>query len=265
MPEPEDEVEPERKLELHDKVAVVSGASSPSGIGAAIAKRFAKAGASLFVTAEGGTEAQLAATVEACRDLGAARAESAAIDLTAKDGAERMIAEAEKRFGRVDILVNNAGLRASQSFGDFTRETFDSVIAVNLASPFFASQAVLPLMRKQGGGRIIHIASQMGHVTFDQRALYGLTKAALIHLTKSMAYELGRENIIVNAISPGPIETGRSLTRSAEDTKKLMDRVPAGRFGEPDEIAEVAFYLATTSAAFIMGQDLVVDGGYIIH
>ena len=251
--------------ELEDKVAVVSGASSARGIGAAIARRFAKAGASLFVIAEPGTEEQLATTAKACRDLGAPRAESAAIDLRAKDGAERMIAEAETRFGRVDVLVNNAGLRASYNFGDFTRETFDRVIAVNLASPFFASQAVLPLMRKQGGGRIIHIASQMGHVTFDQRALYGLTKAALIHLTKSMAYELGRENIIVNAISPGPIETGRSLTRSPEDTKKLMDKVPAGRFGEPDEIADVAFYLATTTATFLMGHDVVVDGGYIIH
>ena len=251
--------------ELENKVAVVSGASSPRGIGAAIAKRFAKAGASLLVIAEGGTEEQLVATVKACKDLGAARAESATIDLTAKDGAEHMIAEAEKRLGRVDVLVNNAGLRASYSFGDFTRETFDRVVAVNLAAPFFASQAVLPIMRRQGGGRIIHIASQMGHVTFDQRALYGLTKAALIHLTKSMAYELGRENIIVNAISPGPVETGRSLMRSAEDTKNLMGKVPAGRFGEPEEIAEVAFYLATTTATFIMGQDLVVDGGYIIH
>ena len=251
--------------ELKDKVAVVSGASSPRGIGAAIAKRFAKAGASLFVIAEGGTEEQLSATVKACKDAGAARAESAVIDLSAKDGAERMIAEAEKRFGRIDVLVNNAALRASYSFGDFSRETFDRVIAVNLASPFFASQAVLPLMRNQGGGRIIHIASQMGHVAFEQRALYGLTKAALIHLTKSMAYELGRDNIIVNAISPGPIETGRSLTRSAQDTKNLMGKVPAGRFGEPEEIADVAFYLATTTATFIMGQDLVVDGGYIIH
>jgi len=124
---------------------------------------------------------------------------------------------------------------------------------------------VLPLMRRQGGGRIIHIASQMGHVTFAQRALYGLTKAAIIHLTKSMAYELGKENIIVNAISPGPIDTSRALTRTPEETQKLLDKVPAGRFGEADEIADVALYLATTSPAFLMGQDIVVDGGFIIH
>jgi NAD(P)-dependent dehydrogenase (short-subunit alcohol dehydrogenase family) len=130
--------------ELNGKVAVISGASSPRGIGAAIAKRFAKVGASLFVIAEPGTDEQLATTVQGCRDLGAPRAESAVIDLTAKDGAERTIAEAETRFGRIDVLVNNAALRASYNFGAFTRETFDRVVAVNLASPFLASQAVLP-------------------------------------------------------------------------------------------------------------------------
>ena len=250
--------------ELSNKVAVVTGASSPRGIGNAIAKRYAQAGCSLFLVAEGTAE-QLTAAVRECRKLGAPRVESATIDLADRDGAERMIAQAESLFGRVDVLVNNAGVRASVNFGEFTREQFDRVVGVNIATPFFASQAVLPMMRRQRGGRIIHIASQMGHVTFHQRALYGLTKAALIHLTRSMAYELGRENIIVNAISPGPIETGRSLMRTAADTKKLMDKVPAGRFGEPEEIADVAFYLATTSASFLQGQDIVVDGGYIIH
>ena len=250
--------------ELKGKVAVITGASTPRGIGNAIAKRFAQAGASLLLVAEGTAE-QLETAVRECRTLGSGRSESAVFDLADRNAAERMIAHADSVFGRVDVLVNNAGIRASVNFGDFTREQFDRVVAVNLAAPFFASQAVLPIMRRQGGGRIIHMASQMGHVTFDQRAVYGLTKAALIHLTKSMAYELGRENIIVNAISPGPIETGRSLQRSAEDTRKLMDKVPAGRFGEPEEIANVAFYLAASSPSFLQGQDIVVDGGYIIH
>ena len=250
--------------ELAHKVAIVTGASTPRGIGNAIAKRFAQAGASLLLVAEG-TQEQLETAVHECRALGEGRIESAVFDLADRGAAERMIAQAADLFGRIDVLVNNAGIRASVNFGDFTREQFDRVVAVNLAAPFFASQAVLPIMRRQGGGRIIHMASQMGHVTFDQRAVYGLTKAALIHLTKSMAYELGRENIVVNAISPGPIETGRSLHRSAEDTRKLMDKVPAGRFGEPEEIANVAFYLATSSPAFLQGQDIVVDGGYIIH
>jgi NAD(P)-dependent dehydrogenase (short-subunit alcohol dehydrogenase family) len=249
---------------LTGKVAVISGASSPTGIGRATAKRFAQAGASVLLVAEGPAD-QLEAGARECRELGAPRAESVVIDLTEPDGAERMIAHAEKLFGRVDVLMNNAALRADMNFGEYTHEQFDRLVSVNLASPFFASQAVLPMMRRQGGGRIIHTASQLGHVTFDKRALYGLTKAALIHLTKSMAYELGRENIIVNAISPGPIETGRSLNRTAEATKRLMDKVPAGRFGEPEEIADVAFYLATAAPAFLQGQAIVVDGGFIIH
>src|SRR6185503_20342221 len=163
--------------ELTGKVAVISGASSPHGIGNAIAKRFAQAGASLFLVAEATAE-QLETAVRECRALGAGRFESAIIDLADRGAAERMIAQAEASFGRVDVLVNNAGMRASVNFGEFTREQFDALVGVNIATPFFASQAVLPLMRRQGGGRIIHIASQLGHVVFDQRALYGLTKAA---------------------------------------------------------------------------------------
>ncbi len=251
--------------ELKGKVAIVTGASTPRGIGNAIAKHYAQAGASVLLVAEGTAE-QLNTAVRECRAFAdSGRIESAVIDLSEHGAAERMIAQADELFGRVDVLVNNAAIRVNVNFGEYTREQFDSVMAVNLAAPFFASQAVLPIMRRQGGGRIIHIASQLGHVTFDQRALYGLTKAALIHLTKSMAYELARENIIVNAISPGPTDTGRSLMRSREDTQKLMDKVPAGRFGEADEIANVALYLASSSPSFLQGQDIIVDGGYIIH
>ena len=252
--------------ELKGKVAIVTGASTPLGIGNAIARRYAAAGASVFCVAEG-TQAQLDAVVRQCRGMGGAgRIESAAVDLSEPQGPEQMTEQAQALFGRVDILVNNAAMRAEVDFGDYTRAQFDKLVAVNIGAAFFASQAVLPLMRRQGGGRIIHIASQMGHVTYHKRALYGLTKAALIHLTKSMAYELGRDNIIVNAISPGPISTGNTLQRTPEENRQRVERfVPAGRLGEPDEIAEVALFLAASSPAFLCGQDLIVDGGYVIH
>ena len=252
--------------ELKGKVAIVTGASAPLGIGNAIAKRFAHAGASVFCVAEA-TQEQLDTAVRECRAFaGAGRMETALIDLGEPGAAERMVEQAQDIFGRIDVLVNNAGIRSPVNFGDYTREQFDRSIAVNLAAPFFASQAAVPHMRRQGGGRIIHIASQLGHVTFSQRALYGLTKAALIHLTKSMAYELGRENIIVNAISPGPIATMPTLVRDPEVTKKRVEQyVPAGRLGEPGEIADLALYLASTSPDFLQGQDIVIDGGYIIH
>src|SRR5215218_8949480 len=206
---------------LSGKVAIVTGASTPRGIGNEIAKRYAQAGASLLLVAEA-TQEQLDSTAKVCRELGAERVEVALIDLGERGAPERMVAQAEKAFGRIDILVNNAGIRSHVAFGEHTREWFDRVVAVNLAAPFFASQAVLPIMRRQGGGRIIHTASQLGHVVYDKRTLYGLTKAALIHLTKSMAYELGRENIIVNAISPGPVATGPTLERDPEVTRKRI-------------------------------------------
>ncbi|OGA47944.1 MAG: hypothetical protein A3G24_08290 [Betaproteobacteria bacterium RIFCSPLOWO2_12_FULL_62_13] len=252
--------------ELARKVAIVTGASAPLGIGNAIAKRFAEAGASLLLVAEA-TEEQLQTTARECRAFpGAGRVEVALIDLGEPGAPEGMVAKAKASFGRVDVLVNNAGIRSHVDFGDHTREWFDRMIAVNLAAPFFASQAVLPIMRQQGGGRIIHIASQLGHVAYSKRTLYGLTKAALIHLTKSMAYELGRENIIVNSISPGPIATGPTLERDQEVTRKRVEQyVPAGRVGEPDEVANLAFYLASSAPAFLQGEDIVIDGGYIIH
>lgn len=251
--------------ELKGKVVIVTGASTPRGIGNAIAKRFAQAGASVFLVAEKTAE-QLETAVRECRAFAhAGRIESALIDLGEPGAAERMVAQADALFGRVDVLVNNAAIRISEDFGNYTRAQFDLGVAVNLAAPFFASQAVLPIMRRQGGGRILNITSQMGHVTFTQKALYGLSKAALIHLTKSMAYELGRENIIVNAISPGPIDTQWNRVRSPELTRRLVDQVPVGRLGEPEEIADLAFYLATLSPAFLQGQDIVIDGGYIIH
>ena len=120
----------------------------------------------------------------------------------------------------------------------------------------------------RSGGRIIHIASQLGIVTHAKSGLYGLTKAALIHLTRTMAVELGREGILVNAISPGPVMTQHNIARTTADAgyaeRRLVD-VPAGRFGRPDEIADVAYFLATTPATFLQGDNVVIDGGYISH
>ena len=204
-----------------------------------------------------------------CRkNAGSYALETGLFDLSKPDAPEAMIAAAVAKFGRIDVLVNNAGIRDHVKFGDFTREEFDKIVAVNVSAAFFASQAVLPTMREQGGGRIIHIASQMGHITFDNRAVYGLTKAALIHLTKTMAYELGRENIIVNAISPGPVLTQPILDRLENDPDYAETRTSylrSGRFGKPEEVAELAYYLAVTDATYMQGTDLLIDGGYTTH
>jgi NAD(P)-dependent dehydrogenase (short-subunit alcohol dehydrogenase family) len=253
---------------LMGKVAIVTGSSLPNGIGLAIAKQFAKAGASVFLVAEGTAE-QLQAAQAACKVLAPnVRIEYAAHDLSIGGSAEEMVAQAASLFGRVDILVNNAAARISKNLGDYTRADFETVVGVNLAAPFFACQAVIPLMRRQGGGRIINIASQLAKVALPQRALYGLTKAAVVHLTKSLACELGKDGIVVNSISPGPTSTQRSIQRKnlePELQRRLESDIPLGRFGEPTEIAELAYFLATTDATFLQGEDICIDGGYTIH
>ena len=256
-------------MSLKDRVTVVTGASTPKGIGLAIAKRFAQAGSSVYLVAEG-TRELLETAQRDCRAIaGAGRIEYGIFDLAQPGAAEDMIAEADKLFGRVDVLVNNAGIRINKDFGDYTRDDFQRGVGVNLGAPFFASQAVIPIMKRQGGGRIIHIASQLARVTYAQRALYGLTKAAIVHLTKSMAYELGAHNIVVNSISPGPVKTQPVLDRMERDPEEAARRVknymPAGRFGETWEIADLALYLATTEATFLQGEDICIDGGYTIH
>lgn len=247
------------------RVALVTGASR--GIGRETAWALAERGLALILAADG-TEAELAEAAAGCRARGAPRAEWLLADLAAPGEAERMVATALARAERIDVLVNNAGIRCRKPFGSFTRDDFAQVVQVNLAAAFFASQAILPAMRRQGGGRIIHVASQMASVASEENALYGMTKAALVHLTKSMAFELARENIQVNAVSPGPIATQYNLDsygRQPGKMEQMAARVPAGRFGTPREVAECIAFLATHEGGFLHGHNLVVDGGYIIH
>lgn len=247
------------------KLALVTGASR--GIGRECAFALAERGFAMLLVAEGTEEELEAASVE-CRRRGAPEAGWMIADLSLAGEAERMVEEALVRAGRIDVLVNNAGIRCRKPFGTFTREDFTRVVEVNIAAAFFASQAVLPAMRRQGGGRIIHMASQMASVASEENALYGMTKAALVHLTRSMAFELARENIQVNAVSPGPIATQFNLDSYGKQPGKMeqmTSRVPAGRFGEPREIAESVAFLATVEGTYIQGHNLVVDGGYIIH
>lgn len=251
---------------LDGKVAIVTGVSSPVGIGAAIARRLADSGARLLLAADASPDS----IAKECADLlgSADKVVPLTIDLADPAAAVAMVADAEKRFGRVDMLVNNAGIRLNRKFGEFSLAEFDKGIAVNLRAPFLASQAVLPAMRRQGGGRIIHIASQFGSVAWPTRTIYGMTKAALIHLAKSMALELAPDNIQVNTVSPGPVATQPVIDRqrdNPEESAKRLEYVPMQRFGRPEEIGEVVHWLLTTDASFLTGQDLIVDGGYTIH
>ncbi|MBI2290127.1 MAG: SDR family NAD(P)-dependent oxidoreductase, partial [Betaproteobacteria bacterium] len=187
--------------ELNGKAALITGGSR--GIGRAVALRLASEGAAIYLAADG-TETELDATAAACRKAGAPDAAWGVHDLARMGVAEAMVAAAHRRMGRIDILVNNAGIRVRKAFGEFSHEEFERVVAVNLRAPFFASQAVVPIMRAQGGGPVIHMASPLGIVASRYGAVYNLTKAGLIQLTRSMALELSADGISVNAVCPGP-------------------------------------------------------------
>ncbi len=245
------------------KVALITGASR--GIGRAVALRLAGEGAAIYLAADS-TDAELEEAAAECRRAGAPDAAWGLHDLAQGDEAEAMVQAAHRRMGRIDILVNNAGIRVRKAFGEFSPEEFDRVLTVNLRAPFLASQAVVPIMLAQGGGHVIHMASQLGIVASRYGAVYNLTKAGLIQLTRSMALELSAKNIHVNAVCPGPIATEGFLAgRNPGELEQRARDVPMGRFGTVDEVAGVVAFLVSKDAAYVAGHALVMDGGYIVH
>jgi len=249
---------------LTGKIALITGASR--GIGRATARALSEAGAAVYLAADG-TREELSAVATECRTQNAfARAEFGLFDLSDAADVGRMVDAALASFGRIDILINNAGIRIRHPFGEFSAADFDRLVAVNVRAAFLASQAVVPSMRASGGGRIITVASQLGMVAAQNNALYGLAKAALIYLTKAMALELAPDHIMVNAVSPGPIETEFTLAKMEREPgyrESRQSQVPLGRWGKPQEVAHAILFLASTEATYIHGSNLVIDGGYV--
>ncbi len=250
-----------------NRVAIVTGASR--GIGRATARALAAAGLQVYLVADG-TREELEAGVAECTAAHPASLPShyGIFDLARTDAAQAIVDATVAAFGRLDVLVSNAGVRVRQPFGDFTAADFDRVVAINLRAGFLLCQAARPAMRASGGGRIIIMASQLGIVADPGAALYGLTKAALIHLARSLALELAPEGILVNAVSPGPIATEyyqQRLRREPDLLQRRLDAIPLKRLGRPEEVAEAVVFLATTPAGFIAGHNLVIDGGFVIR
>ena len=248
---------------MRGKVALVTGASR--GIGMETAFQLADKGPGLYLAAEG-TPAELEAVAAECdrRNPEGGGARFGIFDLCVIGAAEAMVAAALEAMGRIDVLVNNAAIRCRKPFGEYTKEDYDAVMTANLRSPFFACQAVLPVMRQAGGGRIINVASQRALSAKQNISLYGVSKAGLAYLSQAMAVELAKEGISVNTVSPGPIETRYSTDRLAEKPEvrqDMVDRVPQGRFGTPEEVAEVIVFLASSDGDYIQGHNILVDGG----
>jgi len=245
-------------FELTGKVALVTGAQR--GLGFAIAKGLAEAGA--IVALNGRKPDALGSAVSRLVDAGH-RASACVFDVTDADGARSGVAAIERENGRLDILVNNAGIQRRNRLVDFKRQDWDDVMATNLTAPFLVSQAVLPGMIARGSGKIIHIASLMSDLARPTVVPYTAAKGGVRQLTRGMAVELAAHNIQVNAISPGyfATEMNRALIDDAEFNAWVCKRTPAGRWGQPEEIAGLAVFLASAAANYITGQLITIDGG----
>ena len=245
------------------EVALVTGSST--GIGRAIALSMAAEGCRVVVHYNSSADEAR----EVVGKIESSGGEAIAVAGDVADGAEveRMVGEIEEKFGRLDILVNNAGtLIERRPFAEMTEDLWDRVMDVNLKSVFLVSKAVLPMMQKQGGGRIINITSvsaRNGGSTGS--TAYASAKAGVSTLTRSMAKELVSENILVNAVSPGVIDTlFHDRFSEPEARKKREKTIPIGREGRPEEVAGVVVFLASSAADYMVGEIVEVNGGQLM-
>jgi gluconate 5-dehydrogenase len=245
-------------FDLTGKVALITGAYR--GLGFAIAKGLAAAGATVVLN--GRKSEALAAAAKALTDAGF-RASTQAFDVTDGDAARACVTTIEGEIGHLDILVNNAGIQRRNRIVDFKQQDWDDIIATNLTAPFLVSQAALPGMIARRSGKIIHIASLMSELARPTVVPYTAAKGGVRQLTRGMAVELAAHNIQVNAISPGyfATEMNRALIDDAEFNAWVCKRTPAGRWGQPDEIAGLAVFLSSAAANYITGQLITIDGG----
>jgi 2-deoxy-D-gluconate 3-dehydrogenase len=249
-------------FDLQGRVALVTGGNG--GIGLGIARGLAKAGASLVIA--GRNQQKNAAAVEELRALGAA-CEAMQVDVADEAACRAMPETIKAKLGRLDILVNNAGIAKSALPQSISMADWADVLQTNLTSVMVASQAAYPLMKAQGGGKIINIGSMYAVFGGPFQPAYSASKGGVVQLTKSLAAAWARANIQVNVILPGWIVTemtdgARTGTAGFSDT--IVARTPAGRWGEPSDFEGPAVFLASTASDFVTGACLAVDGGFSI-
>jgi len=256
-------------MRLRDKVAIVTG--SGSGFGRMTAARFAEEGAKVIIADVDGPGAEETGGI-VTRTGG--DAELVIGDISTMDGARAVVDRAVDRFGTVDILVNNAGIsqREATDSWDCAEETWDRILQVNLKSVFVCTKAALPIMLDQGRGAIVSLASISASCSIGGAA-YAATKGGIVSYTRHVAPEIAARGVRINCVSPGfmrtPMSTGgrQGLSQEEQDARiaAMGALVPFGRTGLPIDIAEAVLFLASDEAGYVTGQELVVDGGYLVR
>ena len=256
-------------MRLEGRIAIVTGASS--GFGRATATRFAEEGARIVVAdldEEGGKET--------CRLVSATGSDAELVvgDISTLAGAARAVERARARFGGLDVLVNNAGIAQMdlEDSWNTSEETWDRVIRVNLRSVYACAKAAIPVLLERGRGSVVNVASIAASSPVGGSA-YAATKGAILSYTRQVARELANRGVRMNCVSPGfmrtPMSTGERLGLSAQEQDARIaafgERVPMRRAGSADDIANAILYLASDESAYVTGQEIVVDGGYLVR
>jgi 3-oxoacyl-[acyl-carrier protein] reductase len=244
-------------MRLPGKVALVTG--SARGIGKAIVERFAAEGAAVVVS-DVANEAGACETLAAVEGAGG-KGMVEMFDVGDSAQVENAVKNILAAQGRIDILVNNAGITRDGLLMRMSEEDFDAVIKTNLKGTFLLTKAVSRHMIKQRSGRIVNMSSVVGMMGNAGQSNYSAAKAGIAGFTKSMARELGSRGITVNAIAPGFIKTAMTASLPETVQKSFMDQIPLGRFADPEEVAELALYLASDAAGYVTGQVIGINGG----
>ena len=237
---------------------LVTGAGT--GIGRGIALEFAKEGASVALHYSRSAEGALAAEVDVTRSGGKAKAFQA--DLSQLHEIQDLAVRANEFLGGIDVLVNNAGITMNKPFLDVTPEQYDRLFEVNTRAPFFLTQAVITTMKNEGNGAVINLTSNHAFAGMTEHTVYAGTRAAIVGFTRVLALEMAPLGIRVNAIAPGWILVENQLKAMPDLDREVEGRaIPAGRIGDPWDVARLAIFLATDDARYVIGQTFVIDGG----
>ncbi len=248
-------------FDLSGRAALVTGGSK--GLGKAMARGFAEAGANVVISSR--HEDELKKAQAEIKEGLSVKVSYFVADMTDRADVKNLAEKALQEMGRIDILVNNAGSNVPQPIDQITDEAWDQIVELNLTSCMLLTRALVPQMKQRKWGRVIHISSIMGLASKDARNAYSATKSALLGLARASALDLGADGITVNCIAPGPFLTDLPGTLlSPEQKKALADRTALGRWGDPRELAGPALLLASEAGSYITGEVLVVDGGALV-